>query len=223
MKNAELLVNGGRPNGRRLQSVAQRLVVEHDDGRPLQRRVPIPVVDQRLVYDGPAPGSGIRDPGSGSVVPESLSAAPRAAATAAIPTPLASTTPLHIRPSRTECWMAGCMISSTVTARPRPAIAALWSATYRRAPAAVTRSCTTAKTTSAATAVMMRIARGRTTTIPIIRSGLDVGGGFASQLAGPRRRACMLRHPPYARSGYVGRVPPSDEIEARRTRQRSNP
>src|SRR5437763_1254740 len=53
------------------------------------------------------------------------------------------------------------MISSIVTAWPRPASASRCSATYWRAPAAVTRSWMMAKTTSAATAVRMTIARGR--------------------------------------------------------------
>src|SRR5438477_8746748 len=77
------------------------------------------------------------------------------------------------------------LISPTVTECPRPAIASRCSAAYRRAPAAVTRSCTTAKTASAATAVAMRITRGRTA----IDSDYTVGPDFAP-FGASSRQAC---------------------------------
>src|SRR6185503_17835752 len=85
------------------------------------------------------------------------------------------------------------------------AMAARCSATYRRAPAAVTRSCTTANTTSATMAVVMRTRRGRTTIcISIIRSRCG-GGGFARERVAvwPRGRSRATADPPYARHGGV--------------------
>lgn len=61
--------------------------------------------------------------------------------------------PPHARPRRTEARIAGCITSSIVTMAPRPARAAFCLATYCRAAAAVTRSCTPQKTTVAATTV----------------------------------------------------------------------
>src|SRR6185295_5237143 len=103
---AELLFDRRGAHRRRLQAVTQRLVVQHDDGRDVHRRVAVPVVDQRLVHDEW-----------------------RLATTPATLAPATRTAPPHMSPCSTERWMAGRMISSTVTACPRPASASRCSAT----------------------------------------------------------------------------------------------
>ena len=100
-QDAELLIDGRRAHRRRLQPVAQRLVVEHDDRRRAARRVAIPVVDECLVHDA--------------------SASPRLHWHAA--QPATRTTPPQSRPCWTDRRIAGRMISSTVTACPCPASA----------------------------------------------------------------------------------------------------
>src|SRR5262249_2951885 len=73
-----------------------------------------------------------------------------------------------------------------------------------RAPAAVTRSCTTAKTTIAASAVMMRIARGRMATIRLygrvsptsaLRAprGNGFGGWFAIEFGPAKEQPMNIR------------------------------
>ena len=70
MENVDLFVDAGGPNRRRLQTVAERLVVEHRD-RPRTRRIVIPVVDQRVRRHTQEVTSGNR------TAPEGRSCGPR--------------------------------------------------------------------------------------------------------------------------------------------------
>ena len=114
VQDAQLLVDRRRAHRRRLQAVAQRLVVELYDGRLRRRRLEVPVEDQ-VIHDGTSSCSAVRRLLVVSAFRRTL------LNTSAPISPTMATRPLHPRPSRTAAWLAGPMTSSMVTVGPRPA------------------------------------------------------------------------------------------------------